>query len=47
MLGMGCVILLWHSLDLPFNYFIQTAKYILRLEEYTKKIDSFSDKMSQ
>ena len=21
-LGMGCVILLWHSLGLPFNYFV-------------------------
>ena len=21
MLGMGCVILLWHSLGLPYNYF--------------------------
>ena len=24
-LGMGCVILLWHSLSLPYNYFVTTT----------------------
>ena len=26
-LGMGYVILLWHSLSLPYNYFLTTKKY--------------------
>ena len=25
-LGMGCVILLWHSLSLPYNYFADLKK---------------------
>ena len=27
MLGMGCVISLWHSLSLPYNYFSQGGSY--------------------
>ena len=30
-IGMGCVILLWHSLDLPYNYF-SVKKHVMRLK---------------
>ena len=26
-LGMGCVILLWHSLGLPYNYFVVSVRW--------------------
>ena len=30
-LGTGCVILLWHSLCLPYNYLIETYKIISKI----------------
>ena len=30
-LGMGCVILLWHSLSLPYNYFEKIDKVGVRI----------------
>ena len=29
MLGLGCVILLWHSLGIPYNYFVGYVRLIL------------------
>ena len=42
--GLGCVILLWHSLSLPYNYFVNDATtgdfdlefYILSIEISSK-----------
>ena len=37
-LGIGCVILLWHSLSLPYNYFAYyLLLYINRLHEFRPK----------
>ena len=43
-LGMGYVILLWHSLSFPYNYFEQRKHVVLSQElvSRTNKFDKFS-----
>ena len=38
MLGMGYVILLWHSLSLPYNYILETRELILYRQRKTKAL---------
>ena len=36
-LGMGGVILLWHSLSLPYNYFIRFARVCSHVEDFNAR----------
>ena len=44
-LGMGYVILLWHSLSLPYNYFVRICTHVIR-DGYAAIINSLLRKLN-